>query len=549
MLPTASLGTTLLLSPNLLSVFNAQPGATLLLSPEWQIVGASNDYLAATLTERDLLVGQYIFDAFPDNPETPEANAVTNVRASLAQVLATKQPHDMAPQHYDVPDPAHPGRFVERYWKPRHTPVLDAAGQVHFIIQSVQDITASRLAERQLRESQAREQAALAETERQRAELQRVYEEAPVAMGLLRGPRFVVEWANARMGQIFGRPLAQIIGRPHFDALPDLAGQGFEQVFVDVLETGRTAAFQELLVRIEQAQQSYQGYFNITYQPVYDGPHHITGILCSAFEVTDQVRARRQVEQLNQELETHVHARTQELTATNEQLQRTNVDLDNFIYTASHDLKAPISNLEGLLHALQHELPVQRQVGEIPALLQLMQQAIERFGRTLHHLTAISLLQKEYDRPATPVNLTRVVAEVQLDLAPLVAESGAQVVVLLPEHVSFTLAEKNLRSIVYNLLSNALKYRHPDRVPHIEITYDQQGESHLLAVHDNGLGLDLDRGAERLFAMFQRLHTHVEGSGVGLYMVKRMIENAGGRIEVQSELGQGSTFCVYLPLT
>ena len=99
-----------------LSVFNAQPGATLLLSPDWVIVGASDDYLAATLTERASLVGQPIFDAFPDNPATPEANAVANVRASLETVLATKQPHEMAPQHYDVPDPARPGQFVERHW-------------------------------------------------------------------------------------------------------------------------------------------------------------------------------------------------------------------------------------------------------------------------------------------------------------------------------------------------------------------------------------------------------------------------------------------------
>ena len=123
--------------PDLLPVFNAQPGATMLLSAGWIIMAASDDFLAATLTERATIVGQYIFDAFPDNPDTPEANGVANVRASLEQVLATRQPHEMAPQHYDVPDPARPGYFVERHWKPRHTPVLDAAGEVQFIIQTV----------------------------------------------------------------------------------------------------------------------------------------------------------------------------------------------------------------------------------------------------------------------------------------------------------------------------------------------------------------------------------------------------------------------------
>ena len=81
---------------DLLPVFNAQPGATLLLSPEWVIVGASDDYLAATLTPRAAIVGQFIFDAFPDNPEAPEANAVANVRASLAQVMDANQRADTA---------------------------------------------------------------------------------------------------------------------------------------------------------------------------------------------------------------------------------------------------------------------------------------------------------------------------------------------------------------------------------------------------------------------------------------------------------------------
>jgi signal transduction histidine kinase len=534
-------------SLDLLPVFNAQPGATLLLSPQWVIVGASDDYLAATLTQRDVIVGQFIFDAFPDNPQAPEANAVANVRASLQQVLATKQPHDMAPQHYDVPDPTRPGQFVERHWKPRHTPVLDRAGQVQFIIQSVQDITASWLAERQLRESQAREQAALAEAERHRAELQRVFREAPVAMGLIRGPTFILEWANARMGQIWGRPLEQVVGRPHFEALPDLAGQGFEQVFADVLETGRAASFQELLVRIEQTHQSYQGYFNITYQPIYGGPHHITGILCSAFEVTEQVLARQQVEQLNQELETHVQARTQELTAANKQLVHINADLDNFVYTASHDLKAPISNIEGLLLLLPELLPeAVRTDEEVVSVLTHIQQAIERFKRTISHLTDVSRLQVEFAQPAVPVCLADVVEDVHQDLLPQLTATQAVLEVAVDESWPRVFSAKNLRSVVYNLLSNALKYHHPQRPPLIRIACVHTDHQYVLTVQDNGLGLS-EPQQTRLFQLFQRLHTHVEGTGVGLYMVKRIVEQAGGQITVQSQVGKGTTFTLVFP--
>jgi signal transduction histidine kinase len=110
----------------------------------------------------------------------------------------------------------------------------------------------------------------------------------------------------------------------------------------------------------------------------------------------------------------------------------------------------------------------------------------------------------------------------------------------------FPLSEKNLRSVVYNLLSNALKYHAPERRPQVRLHAHCTDQYLLLTVQDNGLGLD-QAGQQKLFGMFQRLHDHVEGSGIGLYMVKRMIENAGGHIEVKSQLGVGSTFLVYLP--
>jgi signal transduction histidine kinase len=119
--------------------------------------------------------------------------------------------------------------------------------------------------------------------------------------------------------------------------------------------------------------------------------------------------------------------------------------------------------------------------------------------------------------------------------------------VTVPEETTLLFSAKNLRSVLYNLLSNALKYRHPSRAPQVHVAYREQAAYQVLEVRDNGLGLDLTRGEEKLFGMFQRLHAHVEGTGVGLYMVKRMVENAGGHIEVQSQLGQGSTFSVYLP--
>jgi light-regulated signal transduction histidine kinase (bacteriophytochrome) len=133
--------------------------------------------------------------------------------------------------------------------------------------------------------------------------------------------------------------------------------------------------------------------------------------------------------------------------------------------------------------------------------------------------------------------------EVQADLAHLISESNAQFRVSW-EVESLDYAPKNLRSILHNLISNALKYRSPARMLEVSIaTFSREGKT-ALRVADNGLGLSSQQ-KEGLFTMFKRFHNHVDGSGVGLYMIKRMVENNGGSIEVESQLEEGTTFTVY----
>jgi PAS domain S-box-containing protein len=241
----------------------------------------------------------------------------------------------------------------------------------------------------------------------------------------------------------------------------------------------------------------------------------------------------------------HIDQAQQQLRDNNEQLTRANVDLDNFIYTASHDLKAPISNIEGLLDALLSELPAESTAGpEVTMILELMQDSVNRFKKTIGHLTDVSKLQKEHGQPVETVNLAAVIEDVRLDLEPSVQECSAQLEVDVAPNLTVQFSEKNLRSVVYNLLSNALKYCDPARPAHVQVRTRHEAGYLVLEVQDNGLGLD-GPSQQKLFGMFQRFHDHVEGSGIGLYMVKKMVENADGRIRVQSEPGRGSTFAVY----
>jgi signal transduction histidine kinase len=101
-----------------------------------------------------------------------------------------------------------------------------------------------------------------------------------------------------------------------------------------------------------------------------------------------------------------------------------------------------------------------------------------------------------------------------------------------------------LKSIIYNFMSNAIKYKSPERTPLIRIKTEMNGYGLKLFISDNGLGINLKENREKLFMIFKRFHTHVEGTGIGLYMVKRLVERNNGIIEVESEVDKGTTFTV-----
>ncbi|HEX8173267.1 MAG TPA: ATP-binding protein [Thermoanaerobaculia bacterium] len=128
-------------SPDFLRILEAAPGAYLVLGPTLTIVAVTDAYLAATMTVREEIVGRELFDVFPDNPDDPHASGTRNLRASLETVLATRAPHTMTVQKYDIRRPeAEGGGFEERYWKPVNTPVL-VDGRVAYIIHAVEDVT------------------------------------------------------------------------------------------------------------------------------------------------------------------------------------------------------------------------------------------------------------------------------------------------------------------------------------------------------------------------------------------------------------------------
>jgi PAS domain S-box-containing protein len=234
------------------------------------------------------------------------------------------------------------------------------------------------------------------------------------------------------------------------------------------------------------------------------------------------------------------------LACKNEELQRINVDLDNFIYTASHDLKAPIANIEGFVKLLASKYNKKSlEEGEFGEFVAYIQDSINRFKTTIGDLTEISRTQRNIaeDTQGEVVNVQAIYDDILADVGFLFNDAKCCVT------TDFTVpllvfSRKNFRSILYNLVSNAFKYRSPERDCKIFVRTENMGGYILLSVKDNGLGLS-DKNKKQLFSMFKRFHSHTEGTGIGLYILKRIMDNAGGRIEVESTEGEGSEFKVF----
>jgi len=236
-----------------------------------------------------------------------------------------------------------------------------------------------------------------------------------------------------------------------------------------------------------------------------------------------------------------------ELQDENRSLSKVNFDLDNFVYTASHDLKSPISNIEGLLDALSQSVAKEElDREEIRTIMDLMKSSLKRFAVTISDLTTVVETDRNSgDKAHEELNIFEVVENVKQDLHHLIVASDASIEVLCEDRLLINFSTKNFKSIVYNLLSNALKYRSPERRPEIRVKADKiDGRLHL-SVSDNGLGIPANK-QEKVFFMSKRFHDHVEGSGIGLYIVKRIIDNIKGQIQVESTVGKGTTFTVVI---
>ncbi len=226
-----------------------------------------------------------------------------------------------------------------------------------------------------------------------------------------------------------------------------------------------------------------------------------------------------------------------ELDKKNKSLLRINADLDNFVHAASHDLLAPLNNIEGSISVMNRITVSDPQLSKF---LGIINSSIKKFRTLIQDLANIG--RTENDILATEVvDLAEITGDIEWSLENKIQQSGAVIHKAFDVgHIPFS--KKNLRSIIYNLVSNAVKFK-GEHAPVINIQTVRIGDEIWLSVQDNGQGIPQE-GLEKIFDMYGRLHPEVEGNGIGLYLARKIIHAAGGSITVESEVGKGSKFMI-----
>jgi signal transduction histidine kinase len=262
-------------------------------------------------------------------------------------------------------------------------------------------------------------------------------------------------------------------------------------------------------------------------------------IQAQAEELTE---SHEQLSALNENLQKLVIEKTTDLMRANDELMKQNGELQQFSYSLSHNLRGPVARIMGLAGLLQN----QSRDAEVLNLNRLMLKSSKDLDQVLRDLSKIIDVKNDLHRVKEFVDLAQEwdrCVEVLRDSIPIDASIKGELERL---PVAFTV-RAIIHSVFINLLSNSIKYRSPERPLNVNVSGKFLDQHLVLRFEDNGLGLDLLKYRDTVFKLFKRFHNHVEGRGMGLYLIKTQIESHKGTIDIDSTVGVGTVFQIFLP--
>jgi PAS domain S-box-containing protein len=318
----------------------------------------------------------------------------------------------------------------------------------------------------------------------------------------------IVTW-NGGARRLYGYTSEEVVGRSAALLIPAEMSDELPRILKSIRQGETLEHYETVRVRKDGKRLDV----SFTLSPIKDGQGKITGIAGIARDITEAKQSEAE-------------------------LRRSNAELEQFAYVASHDLQEPLRAMAGTVQLLQHSYQGQLDA-DADEIITHAVAAVTRMQTLINDLLGFSRLSR-HGKTFAPTHCTDVLADVESVLEVAIAESGA---VITHDDLPTIMADTSqLRQLLQNLLSNAIKFRGEHSLQ-IHVCARRDQNTWLFSVRDNGMGIE-EKYFERIFVVFQRLHTRDEypGTGIGLAICQKIVERHGGRIWLDSEAGQGTTF-------
>ncbi|MCY1043493.1 response regulator [Corallococcus sp. bb12-1] len=564
-------------------LFELSPNPYMLLDRDLRYVTANAAYLRVTASRLEDLVGRNVFEAFPNDPEDPANASLRMLRDSFFRVLSDRVLDTLALIPYRVPRLTDAGATVveDRFWSATHTPLLDAAGEVAFILQHTMDVTELQQLKQAVRGAESvpakapgpqleggvflrakAVQEANLTLDGERRHLRRLFEVAPGFMCSLKGPEHVFELVNHAYLQLVGH--RDLLNKPVREALPEVAGQGFFELLDGVITSGEPFVGHGMRVMLQRVPGGplEEAFVDLVYQPIVEADGRVSGIFVQGHDMTAQKRAEDELARHRDHLEELVRERTRELEVSEAERRQTEAALrqaqkmeavGKLTGGVAHDFNNLLQVVSGNLQLLQRDT-----AGDPKAQrrLETALGAVERGARLASQLLAFARRQP---LEPTSLNLGRLVRDMD-DLLRRALGEDVEVETVIAGGLWNTAVDRNqLENVILNLAINArdamdgrgkltLEAGNAMLDDHYALLHPEvtAGQYVLLAISDTGTGMTQEV-MERAFEPFFTTKPEGRGTGLGLSMVYGFVKQSGGHVKIYSEVGHGTSLKLYLP--
>jgi signal transduction histidine kinase len=429
------------------------------------------------------------------------------------------------------------GRLEEVWWTYGYSPVRDDDGSVGGVLVVVQETTAHVLAvaERELLLAAERTARAESETLRAQAEtatrrLHELFQQAPAFIAVVRGRDFVFELVNDAYYQLVG--YRAVLGKPLFEAIPDIRGQGFEDLLLGVLDSGKAYLGHEAPLKIQRTPNAEPElrYVDFVYAPLTEADGSRSGVFLHGVDVTEQVESRKTVDVARAAAEAANRAKSE------------------FLAIMSHELRTPLNAIGGYAELIELGIHGPVTIQQTKALARIQESQRHLLGLINGVLNYSRVEAGHVSYAIEDVELDEVLSTCEALIAPQVRAKQLDLHCVHDVRISARADREKVQQIMLNLLSNAVKFTEPGG----SITVDCGIVDQNVAIHvaDTGRGIPADK-IDLVFQPFVQVDSKLtrtqEGTGLGLAISRDLARGMGGDLTAVSAVGAGSTFTLTLP--